>query len=96
MFGDRLCITSNTEINKVLSGQYINSCCKGKCGYGCNGGHPEEAWKYIKSKGLCTGGEYDSKVVSYFRSQSGTDKYKKRVRWRSFKILVKISDVNFT
>lgn len=61
-FGDRLCIASNTTINKVLSGEYINSCCNGE---GCNGGHPEEAWKFIKTKGLCTGGEYGSAVVSF-------------------------------
>lgn len=63
-FGDRLCIASNESINKVLSGEYINSCCTGKCGDGCNGGHPEKAWKYIKKKGLCTGGEYASNEVS--------------------------------
>ncbi|VVC34016.1 Cysteine peptidase, cysteine active site,Peptidase C1A, papain C-terminal,Cysteine peptidase [Cinara cedri] len=56
-FGDRLCIATNTTINKVLSGEYINSCCKGG---GCNGGHPEKAWKFIKKNGICTGGEYDS------------------------------------
>lgn len=65
MFGDRLCIASNMNINKVLSGEYINSCCTGKCGNGCNGGHPEKAWKYIKNKGLCTGGEYASNEVSF-------------------------------
>ncbi|CAI6364133.1 unnamed protein product [Macrosiphum euphorbiae] len=59
-FSDRLCITSNMNVNKVLSGEYINSCCNGKCGDGCNGGHPEKAWKYIKKNGLCTGGEYGS------------------------------------
>ncbi|KAE9539349.1 hypothetical protein AGLY_004601 [Aphis glycines] len=59
-FSDRLCISSNMDFNKVLSGEYINSCCNGKCGDGCNGGHPEKAWKYIKKNGLCTGGEYNS------------------------------------
>lgn len=59
-FSDRLCIATNTSINKVLSGEYINSCCKGD---GCNGGHPEKAWKFIKKNGLCTGGEYDSNEV---------------------------------
>jgi len=52
------------SVNKVLSGEYINSCCNGKCGDGCNGGHPEKAWKYIKKNGLCTGGEYGSNEVS--------------------------------
>jgi len=52
------------DFNKVLSGEYINSCCNGKCGDGCNGGHPEKAWKYIKKNGLCTGGEYNSNEVS--------------------------------
>jgi len=52
-------------VNKVLSGEYINSCCNGKCGDGCNGGHPEKAWKYIKKNGLCTGGEYGSNEVSH-------------------------------
>jgi len=51
------------SVNKVLSGEYINSCCNGKCGDGCNGGHPEKAWKYIKKNGLCTGGEYGSNEV---------------------------------
>lgn len=30
---------------------------------GCNGGHPEKAWNFIRKKGLCTGGEYNSKEV---------------------------------
>jgi len=51
------------SVNNVLSGEYINSCCNGKCGDGCNGGHPEKAWKYIKKNGLCTGGEYGSNEV---------------------------------
>ncbi|XP_025415918.1 cathepsin B-like cysteine proteinase 4 [Sipha flava] len=59
-FGDRLCIASNRTINKVLSGEYINSCCNGKCGDGCDGGYPEKAWKFIQKNGLCTGGEYGS------------------------------------
>lgn len=65
MFGDRLCIASNKTINKVLSGEYINSCCNGKCGDGCNGGHPEKAWKFIQKNGLCTGGIYGSNEVSF-------------------------------
>lgn len=59
-----MCIASNTKINEVLSGEYINSCCNGNCGNGCNGGHPEKAWKFIKRNGICTGGEYNSDEVS--------------------------------
>lgn len=59
-FSDRLCITSNMSVNKVLSGEYINSCCNGKSSDGCNGGHPEDAWRRIKKKGVCTGGDYNS------------------------------------
>lgn len=66
-FSDRLCIASKGAINKELSGEYINACCNGRCGDGCNGGHPEKAWKFVKSKGLCTGGDYGSKEVSILR-----------------------------
>lgn len=50
-------------INKVLSGEYINTCCKVHDAMGCNGGHPEKAWNFIRKKGVCTGGEYNSKEV---------------------------------
>ncbi|XP_050535783.1 cathepsin B-like cysteine proteinase 4 [Daktulosphaira vitifoliae] len=60
VFSDRICIATNGSIDNNLSGEYLLSCCTGSCGRGCNGGHPEKAWKFIINNGICTGGDYGS------------------------------------
>ena len=49
---DRFCIASSASENVILSPQYLVSCDWG-C-FGCNGGYPDEAWLYMKLKGLPT------------------------------------------
>lgn len=58
---DRICIHSNeTEIIRISADDLV-SCCGIKCGFGCYGGIPENAWKYWLNVGIVTGGLYDSK-----------------------------------
>ncbi|KAM3178596.1 hypothetical protein ACTXT7_002223 [Hymenolepis weldensis] len=57
---DRICIHSNgTEIVRISADDLV-SCCGIKCGFGCSGGIPENAWKYWVEDGIVTGGLYDS------------------------------------
>lgn len=56
---DRICISSNTEVNVHLSTEDMVSCCH-LCGFGCNGGYPQMAWEHFKHTGVCTGGVYHS------------------------------------
>lgn len=56
---DRICIKSNGKLTPHISAEDLLSCCS-SCGMGCNGGFPEAAWEYWKSRGLVTGGQYDS------------------------------------
>lgn len=57
---DRICIHSNGEHKPHISAEDLATCCS-SCGYGCNGGFPESAWKYYKDTGIVTGGAYASK-----------------------------------
>ncbi|PAA59531.1 hypothetical protein BOX15_Mlig003307g1, partial [Macrostomum lignano] len=58
---DRHCIHSGGKSKPYLSAEDLLSCCGFSCGMGCNGGFPEGAWHYWKSKGLVTGGQYGTK-----------------------------------
>uniref|UniRef100_A0A1I8G8E4 Cathepsin B-like cysteine proteinase n=1 Tax=Macrostomum lignano TaxID=282301 RepID=A0A1I8G8E4_9PLAT len=58
--------TASTAVERCLSKPHLSaedllSCCGFSCGMGCNGGFPEGAWHYWKSKGLVTGGQYGTK-----------------------------------
>jgi len=55
---DRTCIQSNGNVNVKLSADDILSCCGSKCGDGCEGGYPIEAWNFWVKTGVCTGGAY--------------------------------------
>nr|QOV03101.1 cathepsin B7 [Mahanarva fimbriolata] len=56
---DRLCIASGGKINVNISSEQVLSCCS-YCGDGCNGGYPDEAWKYASRAGIVSGGDYGS------------------------------------
>ncbi|KAL6732933.1 hypothetical protein Aduo_003636 [Ancylostoma duodenale] len=60
---DRLCVQSNGTKQTILSDTDILSCCGKSCGYGCDGGFPIKAWRYIVKKGVCSGGPYGEKDV---------------------------------
>lgn len=63
-FTDRVCIQSNVTVKALRSAQQMTSCCH-KCGYGCRGGWPWNAWDYLKREGAVTGGDYGSEEVSF-------------------------------
>jgi cathepsin B len=54
---DRICIASEGKLQVRISTENLLSCCS-SCGYGCNGGWPQEAWNYWLHHGLPTGGLY--------------------------------------
>jgi cathepsin B len=54
---DRICIASQGKYKPRLSAEDMLSCCKA-CGDGCEGGEPQEAWKYFMTAGVATGGSY--------------------------------------
>jgi len=56
---DRRCIKSSGSLKVPVSGADLMSCCT-SCGYGCNGGYIDAAWNYWSSKGIVTGGLYNS------------------------------------
>lgn len=56
---DRICIVHNKNV--TISAEDLLECCGFRCGLGCNGGYPYEAWEYWVKKGLVTGGLYGSK-----------------------------------
>lgn len=60
---DRYCIASNATKHFRFSSEELVSCCM-LCGMGCNGGFPGSAWRYWVSKGLVSGGPYDSNQVN--------------------------------
>ncbi|CAH1405467.1 unnamed protein product [Nezara viridula] len=60
-FTDRLCIATNGTFNLPLSSEELLACCS-RCGFGCGGGYPGEAWRYFAENGLVTGGDYKSNV----------------------------------
>jgi len=57
---DRICIASSGAVNAHISAEDLVDCCS-SCGFGCDGGFPQAAWSYYKTKGLVTGGNYNSK-----------------------------------
>lgn len=61
-FADRLCVATNGDFNQLLSAEEITFCCH-LCGFGCYGGYPIKAWKYFKTHGIVTGGDYESGEV---------------------------------
>lgn len=62
---DRLCIHSNAKVRKLLSAQYVASCCK-KCRYPettvCASGISSYTWGFVHRRGLVTGGGYQSNI----------------------------------
>jgi cathepsin B len=60
-FNDRLCIASKGKFTKFLSTMATTECCSFlQCfSMGCNGGQPGMAWRYFKTTGIVTGGNYD-------------------------------------
>ncbi|XGW02473.1 hypothetical protein V3C99_014481 [Haemonchus contortus] len=57
---DRICIASGGKTQVTISADDVLSCCGRKCGNGCEGGYPIEAWRYWVKTGICTGGSYES------------------------------------
>lgn len=64
---DRTCIASDGKFTSPISAQEIMSCCT-KCGYGCEGGWPDKAFKFYQKHGVSTGGDYESKEVGHIPS----------------------------
>ncbi|KAK8799679.1 hypothetical protein WA158_006227 [Blastocystis sp. Blastoise] len=54
---DRLCIASKGKIQKRLSAEDLLECCD-DCGQLCSGGFPYQAWLYMTTSGIVTGGGY--------------------------------------
>jgi len=57
-FTDRTCIFSNGTDTPYLSVSDTLSCCGLNCG-NCEGGQPDQAWKYFVNTGVVTGGGYN-------------------------------------
>merc|ERR1711997_79940 len=55
-FSDRLCIHTGTV--ESYSTDDMLSCCR-TCGFGCGGGYTAQAWSYLVTHGVCTGGLYE-------------------------------------
>lgn len=53
------------------------SCCR-SCGFGCHGGYPFKAWKYLSKYGVVTGGGYNTFEAS-----------KKKKKIKNVSILIK-------
>ena len=64
---DRICIGSKGMHKPIISATILTCCCR-TCGNGCDGGYPLNAFKWWKTVGLPTGGDYnDTKTCSpYF------------------------------
>ncbi|RCN47357.1 papain family cysteine protease [Ancylostoma caninum] len=60
---DEICVQSNSTIRVMISDSDILSCCGVSCGYGCQGGWPIEAYKWMQRDGVVTGGKYRQKVM---------------------------------
>ena len=54
---DRICIKSGQTDQTRVSAENLLACCS-SCGFGCDGGYPQYAWRYWKNTGICTGGLY--------------------------------------
>eukprot|EP01132_Coremiostelium_polycephalum_P008068 gene8068-9926_t len=66
VLADRLCIASHGIVNVTLSPQSLVSCDVAR-NMGCNGGYPNEAWKYLINTGIPT--------EECFPYESGVDGY---------------------
>ncbi|KAL3283975.1 hypothetical protein HHI36_018145 [Cryptolaemus montrouzieri] len=56
---DKICIFSNGTQQVSLSVNDLTACCD-ICGFGCDGGYPENAWQYWIDVGIVSGGGYGS------------------------------------
>jgi len=54
---DRLCIHSQGQVKVHVSPENLLSCCYA-CGFGCNGGFPDNAWRFWQRKGIVSGGKF--------------------------------------
>ena len=55
---DRICINSNGLKTPLISSTILTCCCL-TCGSGCEGGYPLNAFKWWKTVGLPTGGDFN-------------------------------------
>lgn len=60
---DRICIHSKGKTQVTISAADVLTCCY-SCGDGCDGGYPDEAWKYWIDSGIVSGGGYETNDVS--------------------------------
>ncbi|KIH65194.1 papain family cysteine protease [Ancylostoma duodenale] len=58
---DEICVQSNRTIRILISDTDILACCGISCGYGCRGGWPIQAYKWMQREGVVTGGKYRQK-----------------------------------
>jgi cathepsin B len=59
---DRICIASKGTLQTRISAENILACCY-TCGYGCNGGYPQQAWSFWRYDGVPTGGLYQDNAT---------------------------------
>lgn len=58
VMSDRLCIEKNEQA--LISSLDLFTCCR-RCGYGCGGGYPADAWKFLLETGIVSGGPFGDK-----------------------------------
>ncbi|CAE7400406.1 CTSB [Symbiodinium sp. KB8] len=61
--GESAVVTCGAEANTMMSAQDVTSCCSGFTCFGCqgcNGGMPPTAWQFLTTKGVVTGGDYNT------------------------------------
>jgi len=57
VMSDRVCIGSDGNVKTPISSNDLISCCS-SCGYGCEGGYPDETFYYWQSSGVVSGSGY--------------------------------------
>lgn len=62
VFTDRLCIASKGQFNGQLSAAELMSCTRDD--EGCGGGNVMQAFKFLETHGIVTGGDYNSHEVN--------------------------------
>lgn len=67
---DRICIATNGSFTADISVEDLLTCCT-KCGRGCFGGQPDDAWSYYISDGLVTGGLYNGTGCRPYTIENG-------------------------
>ena len=67
---DRICIATGANFTADISVEDLFTCCT-KCGNGCFGGQPDDAWSYYVSDGLVTGGLYNGTGCRPYTIASG-------------------------